>query len=342
MYQKYVNAMPLHRQEKDWENFGVKISRGTLANWIIYTSNHWLIPLWKELKALLLQSPVIHADESVIQVLKEPGKTPQSDSQMWVYCTGNVARPPPIVLFEYQPSRAGEHPKAFLKGAQDYYLQTDGWGAYNAIENAVHCGCFSHLRRKFEEAMRKNAPKDNVARIGFEFCQKLFLLEREFVDLEPEDRLVRRIKQSKPVLDEFFAWVDTMNPLAGSAFAKAITYATNQKIPLSSFLLDGRVEISNNRAENTLRPFCVGRRNWLFADTVDGAMASAVAYSVIETARANGLNPYQYLLLLFTHLPSVLKKNPDADLSHYYPWNNEVQMKCRLAQTVKGQLSLLP
>jgi len=342
MYQKYVNAMPLYRQEKDWKTFGVEISRATLANWIIYTSDYWLLPMWKSLKAVLLTSPVILADETVTQVLKEPGKTPQSESRMWVYCTGNVARPPPIVLFEYQPSRRGDHPREFLRGIEKpFKLLTDGYAGYNAVENAVHAGCWSHLRRKFEEAMPKNAPKDNKARIGFEYCQKLFMLERKFETMSPDERLKNRIEQSKPVYTEFYKWLGTVNSLAGSSLAKAVTYAVNQKEPLSEFLFDGCIEISTNRIENHIRPFTTGRKNWLFADTVKGAMASAVAYSIISTATSNGLNPYQYLKHLFTYLPTILTKEPDADLSPFFPWMEDVQEKCKFAQGAKGQLSLL-
>ena len=339
-YQKFVNAMPLYRQAKDWATFGVNISRATLASWIIYISLRWLLPLWNALKDILLGSPVILADETIIQVLKEPGKTPQSKSYMWVYCTGNVARPPPIVLFEYKPGRAGEYPKAFLKGAKDFYLLTDGYIAYDSVENAIRCCCWAHLRRKFKEAMPKNAPKDNCALIGFEFCQKLFALERKFMELTPEERLKQRIKQSKPILDEFYGWVGTVNPLSGSKLAQAIGYAVNQKEGLSAFLLDGRIEISTNRIENKIRPFVVGRKNFLFADTVDGAKASAIAYSIIQTAAANELNPYQYLLFLFTELPTVLTKNPNADLSRFFPWSEEVQEKCRIAKNTKRKLIL--
>ena len=341
MYQKYVNAMPLYRQAKDWEQFGVSISRATLANWIIYTSLHWLLPLWKALKTVLLPSPVIHADETVIQVLEEDGKTPQSESRMWVYCTGNVKDPPPIILFEYQPSRAGENPKEFLEGARDFYLQTDGYIGYSKVENAIHCGCWAHVRRKFNDALPKNAPKNNKAFIALNYCRKLFALEDKWAVLPPDERQKKRGTQSKPILDEFFNWVETVNPLAGSKLAEAITYARNQKEPLSAFLLDGRIEISNNRCENSIRPFAVGRRNWLFAKTVDGAQASAVAYSIIETAKANGLNPYQYLFYLFTELPTVLTKEPNADLSRFFPWEPQIEEKCRLANGEGGQLALL-
>jgi hypothetical protein len=166
-------------------------------------------------------------------------------------------------------------------------------------------------------------------------------LERKFEKLTPGERLEQRVVQSKPVLDKFYKWVGSVNPLAGSRLAKAITYAVNQKGPLSAFLLDGRIEISNNRIENMLRPVTLGRRNWLFADSMDGARASAIAYSIIRTATANGLNPYQYLLHLFTYLPTVLSKDPKADLSPFFPWDKGVQDKCKYAADAKGQLTLL-
>jgi hypothetical protein len=301
-----------------------------------------LLPLWKAFKALLLTSPIILADETVVQVLKEPGKTPQSESRMWVYATGDVAWPPPIVLFEYQPSRAGAHAEAFLRDINDpFYLHTDGYAGYSGVKNAVHGGCWAHLRRKFNEAMPKNAPTDNCARIGFEYCEKLFTLEREFEKMTPEKRLEERLKKSKPVLDKFYAWVGTVNPLTGSKLAVAITYAVNQKMPLSVFLLDGRIELSTNRIENKIRPFACGRRAWLFADTVDGARSSALAYSIVQTAVANGLNPYQYLLHLFTFIPTILTKEPGADLSQFFPWSDVIQEKCKYAQGAKGQLTLL-
>jgi transposase len=338
IYQKYVNAMPLYRQEKDWKRWGINIPRGTMANWVIYTSEHWLWPLWLTLKGQLLLSPVIVVDESVLQVLKEPGKTPQSESRMWVYCTGKVASPSPIVLFEYQPDRAGSRPKAFLEGAENFYLLTDGYAGYNAVENAIHCGCFAHLRRKFEEAMPKKAPKDNGARIGFEYCQKLFMLERQFENLTAEERKDKRLIHSKPVLDEFYTWLETLNPLAGSKLGKAVTYALNQKKPLHAFLLDGQIEISTNRVENQIRPFVVGRKNYLFAATVDGAKASAIAYSILQTAIANNLNPYLYLDYLFTELPTLLTKNPEADLSPYLPWAEIPQQKCKNSSAIKKPL----
>ena len=154
------------------------------------------------------------------------------------------------------------------------------------------------------------------------------------------ERLNQRRERSKPVLDAYFAWVGTVNPLAGCKLAEAVTYARNQRGPLSAFLIDGRIEISNNRLENKIRPFAVGRKNWLFSDTVGGAKASAVAYSIVETARVNGLNPFQYLLYLFTELPTVLTKDPDADLLSFFPWDDAVRQRCRFSIGHDGQLGL--
>jgi transposase len=329
LYQKFANAMPLYRQEEDWKNHGLSLSRATLANWVIYVCRHWFPPLYGLLKTHLLASPANHADETVVQVLKEDGKTPQSESRMWAYATGNTGQPPAI-LFEYQPSRSGVHAKNFLAGFTGY-LVTDGYIGYNSVPDVTHCGCWQHVRRKWTDAIPKTKDKQGKALEGFEFCERLFALERVFAPMTPEKRLEERLKFSEPILEAYFKWLETVNPFAGSKLAQAVVYSRNQREPLSAFLLDGRIEISNNRAENAIRPFCVGRKNWLFADTVRGAQSSAIAYSIIETAKANGLNPYQYLLHLLTELPTVLTKDPNADLSRFLPWATELPERCRKA-----------
>jgi len=333
MYQKYVNAMPLYRQEKDWKNFGVDICRGTLANWIIYASKHWLRPLWDEWKNILITSPLILADETVIQVLREPGKTPQSESRMWVYATGRGG-PAPIILFEYQPTRAGEHARRFLAGAggeKEFFLHTDGYPGYSKVLNAISCGCWAHMRRKFKDAMPKEPPPDNPGFIGLTYCQKLFELEKRFgaEKLTPTQRYDMRLIESQPVLDAFFAWVCTLDPLAGARLAAAVTYAKNQRKELNAFLLDGHIDISTNMIENAIRPMALGRKNWLFSHSVAGAQASAMAYSVIGTAFANGINPYEYLLYLFTNLPQVIYKKDKPDLSPFFPWTDGVAEQCK-------------
>ena len=326
IYQKYVNSMPLNRQEKDWANQGVALSRATLANWIIRPSHDWLEPLYKALNQYLISELVIHADETVIQVLKEDGKKPSSESRMWVYASGKSKTP--VVLFEYQPTRSGQHAKRFLEGFTGY-LQSDGYAGYNAVPNVIHCGCWAHQRRKFEEALPKGPDlSQSKAAIGFNYCNKLFDLEKEWSDLSHEERYKKRLNQAKPVLDAYWSWISSLDVLQGSNLGKAVTYALNQKAALNAYLLDGRTEISNNRAENAIRPFVTGRKNWLFSDTKRGAEASATVYSIIETAKRNSLNPYMYLVHLLTQLPNLKELTPET-LKPFLPWDEALPKWCR-------------
>lgn len=326
MYQKYVNGMPLYRQEKDWANQGLVLSRATLANWIIRSATDWLEPLWKTMKSHLLKQDVIHADETVIQVLKEEGKKPSSQSRMWVYCSGNTGAAP-IILFEYQPTRSGEHARRFLAGFNKY-LQVDGYVGYNKVPDVTRCGCWAHLRRKYQEAMPKNA-EDSTAAVGFDYCNKLFDIEKNLKDLTSEERKLQRQERSKPVLDAYWAWLETIHVLRGSKLGDAITYSESQRATLSTFLEDGRIEISNNRAENSLRSYVVGRKSWLFADTKKGATSSAIVYSLVETAKANKLNVYMYLVHIFSTLPSLDFHSNPAVLEELMPWSESLPDYCR-------------
>ena len=210
-----------------------------------------------------------------------------------------------------------------------YRIITDGYSGYNAVPNVIHCGCWSHMRRKFEEALPKGADRvGSKAAIGFDFCNKLFSLEDEWPLLPSLERYQKRLQHSKPIIDEFWKWISQLNPLQNSNLGKAVTYALNQKEKLNSFLLDGHIEISNNRAENAIRPFVTGRKNWLFSDTQRGAKASAIVYSIIESAKANQLNPYMYLVLLFTKLPN-LKELTAESLTSFLPWSSELPDWCR-------------
>lgn len=328
MYQKYVNGMPLYRQEKDWANQGIILSRATLANWIIRSATDWLMPLWETMKFHLLKQAVVHADETVIQVLKEEGKKPSSESRMWVYCSGNSGTTP-VVLFEYQPTRSGEHARRFLEGFHGY-LQSDGYSGYNKVLNVTRCGCWAHLRRRYQDAMPKNGViEGSTAAVGFDYCNQLFSIEKELAKLPPEKRKLQRQDRSKPVLDAYWSWVETVNVLMGSKLADAITYSVNQKTSLSTFLEDGRIELSNNRAENAIRPFVIGRKGWLFADTTKGAKASATVYSIVETAKANNLNVYMYLVHIFSKMPGIdFETNPSL-LEDFMPWSHKLPDYCR-------------
>lgn len=301
-YEKYVNGMPLYRQEKDFAARGVKLSRATLANWLIYAAKEWLKPLWEARKAELLTRGVLHADETVVQVLREPGRKAKTDSRMWVYCAGELGCENSI-LFEYQPTRSGDHAKGFLDGYKGY-LVSDGYAGYNKVPDVTRCACWAHVRRKFVEALpvEQTALPTSLAAVGVESCNRLFALERSWAKLDAKTRQVKRQEEAKPLLDGFFAWLGMVKAQSGGKLSKAVAYARDLKKPLCAFLEDGCVPVSNNRAENAIRPFVVGRKQWLFCDSVKGAEASAIFYSLAATATANGENVEQYFTELFrTH-----------------------------------------
>ena len=283
MAEKYADGLPLARQEKIWAREGVELSRATMSNWVIQCAQTWLKPLYKHMKQHLLEQSVIHADETVVQVLKEDGKPATSESRMWVYASGERSTTP-IRLFEYQPDRSGKRPESFLRGFTGC-LVTDGYAGYNQVAKVTHCGCWAHMKRKWREAMPDGATvKTSKAAVGFQYCNKLFSLEKKCATLNKKLRKEYRQNFILPVLEEYFCWVNTLNPEKGSKLAEAVTYAKNQKAALTAFVEHGDVPISNNLAENAIRPFAVGRKNWLFCDTVKGAESSAIVYSLVETA----------------------------------------------------------
>jgi len=330
MTQKYVMCAPLYRQEQDWKRRGVFLSRQTMANWVIRCAEDWLKPLYERMRELLLRSEVLHADETVVQVLKEPGKAPQSESYMWVYRTsGDTERH--IVLFEYQPGRSHDHPKRFLIGFKGY-LHTDGYDAYHKLPNIIIIGCWVHMRRKFEnavKAMKKEQDKaKTLAQQAITKIGTLFHLEEKWKDLPPEERYEKRLKESKPRAEAFFAWLTTLKHtvLPKSTLGIAVNYALNQRQWLMNVYLDGRTEISNNRIENAVRPFALGRKNWLFCESVNGAKASSVVYSMIETAKANRLKPFEYLEFLFEAMPNATM----GQIGEFMPWGAAVPERCRM------------
>lgn len=306
IYEKYIQAVPLYRQEKDFSAMGVKLSRNTMANWMIYAAREWCLPVWKQMKAELLSGTVLHADETVVQVHREPGKKDKTDSRMWVYCAPKSAGYSNI-LFQYTPTRAGAHAVKFL-GNYRGYLVCDGYDGYGKLKNVTRCGCFAHVRRKFTEALPtdKELLASSKAAEGLEWCNKLFSLEREYEQLTPEEKQKQRQERSKAVLDGFFAWLNTVHPAGGSKLAKAVQYALNEKKCLYSFLDDSNIPIDNNCAENAIRPFVIGRKNWLFSDSVKGAEASGMIYSLAVTAAANGLNVEQYFTKLISSHAGIM------------------------------------
>lgn len=334
MTMKYVDGVPLYRQEQIWKRDGVELKRATLANWMIQTSQVWLKPLYRRLKAHLVAQSVIHADETVVQVLKEEGKSPTSESRMWVYASGRF-EDEQIRYFEYQPDRSGKHPAALLK---DYTgcLVTDGYAGYDKVEKAVRCGCWAHMRRKWREAMPKGATTaTSKAAIGYEYCNKLFALERKFEGCTLMQRKAGRQAYAEPVLDAYWEWVEKQDPMPGSKLEEAVKYAKNQKQYLNEYIRHEDVEISNNTAENAIRPFVVGRKNWLFCDTVKGAESSAIIYSLVESAKANELDPYQYLLTLLDEIRFIGKNPENAVLDMFLPWSRRMQNAASLWKSHK-------
>ena len=305
---KYVDALPLYRQERILQRIGVDIPRATLANWMM-AAGTLIQPLINLLRDHLLAYDILQMDETTVQVLNESGKTAQSKSYLWVQRGG----PPhqPIVLYDYDPGRGQAVPLRLLEGFTGT-LQTDGYDGYNAVvatHHLTHLGCFAHARRKFDEAIKAQGkhPRGGKAHRGLALIQKLYGVEKVMRHATPEERYTYRQQHAQPILDELRIWLDETLPQVPpqSAAGKALHYLNNEWAKLIRYLNDGRLEIDNNRAENAIRPFVIGRKNWLFSDSVRGVKASANLYSLIETAKANGLEPYAYLRRVFMELPKA-------------------------------------
>ena len=307
--QKFVMHSPLYRLEQEFHRQGLKLSRQTMANWLLNISEKWLRPVYDTLHEHLCREPVLHADETTLQVLKEPGRSSTSKSYMWLYRTSGCAKQA-IVLYEYQPTRKAAHAETFLRGFSGW-LHADGYQGYHKLPGNVRVvGCWAHARRKFDEALStlpQERRKDSPAAMGEWYCSQLFKLEQTLAELTPEERYKKRLEQEKPVLDALLSWANEMQARTApkSALGKAIHYLLEQWPYLTRYLEDGRLELSNNRAERSIKPFVMGRKNWLFANTPGGAQASAVIYSLIETAKENGLDPYRYLLWVLQTAPQL-------------------------------------
>lgn len=307
---KYVDALPLHRQETMLTRIGVDLPRATLAHWMV-RAGELVQPLVNLLRDDLLASGVVQCDETPFQVLKEPGKPATSLSYLWVQRSLDA----PVVLYDYDPSRSGRVPERLFEGFQGV-LQTDGYEGYTAVgqrPGVVHAGCFAHARRKFDEALKgmrgaerkARSRKESVALQGLGWIQKLYVIEKSAKDATPDERRRIRDERARPLLASLRCWLDDALPRVApqTLTGKALAYLDHQWPKLVRIFDDGRVPLDTNLVENAIRPFVVGRKNWLFADTARGANASANLYSVAETAKANGLEPFAYLRLVFTELP---------------------------------------
>jgi transposase len=317
---KYQDGLPLHRQEHILARSGIDLPRQTLARWMIRVAElaqPVVNLLWDE----LLSNPVVHCDETTVQVLKEPDKPPTSNSYMWALAAGPPARS--VVLFDYDPSRSGEVPKRQLAGFSGY-LMTDGYEGYNSLsaQNGVkHLCCMVHARRRFRDAQRAQPPgTTGRADIAIEYFRKLYQIERKVAGADPQTRYQTRQCESVPLLKKFRAWLDEAltHVVPKGVLGEALQYLDKYWPKLIRYCEDGQLPIDNNRIENNIRPFVIGRKAWLFSDTPAGAHASAGLYSLIETAKAAGIEPYSYLRHLFTALPLA------TAVEHFealLPWN---------------------
>ena len=307
--QKYVMYSPLYRLEQEFERQGLKLSRQTMSNWLLKAGDDWLQPIYDVLHRELCKRTVLHGDETTMQVLHESGKSAQSKSYMWLYRTSGDAEAP-IVLYDYRPNRKAENAENFLEGFSGY-LHADGYQGYHRLPERIRVvGCLAHARRKFDEALTavpKEQQPGSKAAEALSYFAKLFRIDQDFAALTAEERYIKRLEQEKPVMDALLAWAKTEKSRTApkSALGKALHYLLEQWPYLERYLEDGRLELSNNRAERSIKPFVMGRKNWLFSNTPAGAQSSAVIYSLIETAKENGLDPYRYLKWIFETAPKI-------------------------------------
>ena len=328
MYQKYANALPLYRQEKDWKQYGLDISRATLSNWIIKNAQAYLLPMYEYLHRSLLQSKYVMADETPLQVLHEDERRAQTKSYMWVFLNGEHS-PAPIHLYKYSTTRAGDTAVDFL---EDYtgYIMCDGYTGYNKLKKAKRTSCWAHIRRYLIDAVPKGKQHDYTLPSvqGLLYVQRLFALE-DAIQKKYKGKFdaikEARLKEEKPVIEGFLAWVDAQNAVKGTRFASALTYIRNRRDTLMTYLEDGRCSFTNNASERVVKDFVIGRKNWLFSDSPAGADASAVIYSIVATAKANGVNIYHYLKYLLEEIPTTTFS--DEEFEALVPWNPVVKQE---------------
>ncbi|HAT6820654.1 TPA: IS66 family transposase [Legionella pneumophila] len=317
---KYQNHLPLYRQEKIWEGMGIHIPRNTACGWVIHAAEVCM-PMREALISALLTSHYLQADETPLQVMNEPGRNNTSNSYMWVYQSAKPDKK--VILFDYRETRQALWPKEILSGYQGY-LQTDGYSGYDWVNqhpDIIHLGCMAHARRPFAELV-KLAKTTGKSHQAVAFFQKLYAIEKQakVEKLSPEQRHQLRLSKALPILNEMEQWLEQSirHAVPQSKLGNALAYMQQRWKELNHYLLDGILEIDNNAIENQIRPFALGRKNWLFAATPNGAHASALFYSLIATANANGCNPFDYLRALFQNIRACRNQH---DYNKLLPFN---------------------
>lgn len=330
IYQKYYMVVPLYRQEKIWDDRGLILPRNMMANWCIKLSQYYLEPIYNlMLNQMRENSEVLHMDETTIQCNKEPGKNASSNSYMWVITSGELEKTKGVIFY-YSKSRNAQIAQRLMENYKNI-LVTDGYAGYNELDKQLtHAECWAHARRYFYESV----PLDNNKKMiessdgytGVKYIDELFEIENEIAKLNITEKLQVRKEKSEPVFKEFYEWVSSTSEkyITNNKLKKAITYVLNQKENLSKFLNNGRIPLTNSKAERAIRPFAVHRKNWLFADSVNGANANAVWYSIIESAKVNNLNINKYIKYLLQELPQLENEQSKEEIEKYLPWSKEL------------------
>ena len=326
---KYVNAVPLYRLEQEFQRYGLQITRQNMANWCIRLAEEYLSILYDYLHKELYFYHVIQADETPVLV-NHDGRKAGSKSWMWVYRSGHLYQKRQIVLYEYQQTRNASHPREFLKG-YDGICVTDGYQVYHTLEKELEeltiAGCWVHCRRRFDEALKlisKSYQKESNAFLLMKQIQAIYREEGKLKDLSSDERLKQRQAVIKPLVDAFFAYLKTINVSKKDKFGDAVGYALNQEKYLRVFLTDGDVPIDNNASERAIRGFCIGKKNWQMIDTIHGAKSSAIIYSIVETAKANNLKPFDYVQYLLEEIPKHMNDKDCSFLEDLLPWSEKL------------------
>lgn len=333
---KYVNAVPLYRLEQEFQRYGLQITRQNMANWCIRLAEEYLSILYDHLHEELYFYHVIQADETPVLV-NHDGRKAGSKSWMWVYRSGHLYQDRQIVLYEYQQTRNASHPREFLKG-YDGICVTDGYQVYHNLEKELEeltiAGCWVHCRRRFDEALKlipKPSQKESNAFLLMKQIQAIYREEGKLNDLSSDERLKQRQAVIKPLVDAFFAYLKTINVSKKDKFGDAVRYARNQEKYLRVFLTDGDVPIDNNASERAIRGFCIGKKNWQMIDTIHGAKSSAIIYSIVETAKANNLKPFDYVQHLLEEISKHMNDKDCSFLEDLLPWSEKLPAGIRKA-----------
>ena len=334
---KYVDATPFYRQEQNYKRQGIPITRNNLCNWTIKVSNDYFKSIVNRMREIMYSDDVIHCDETFVEVLNEPRKPAYTKSYIWVTSTPKYRKDLQIALYNYKDSRSQVAAREVLKGYEGY-IMCDGYAVYDAIAkkgsqgeepmNTKAVACLVHVKRKFNEALKLLSPSkrnDSSAKIAVDMISKIFKADEEFDEMGIEERKNARLEKLKPMLEEFFTWVKSEydQTLPKTKYGQALEYAISQEEKVLRVLEDGRLELDNNKAERTVKPFVIGRKNWLFSDTPQGAEASCILYSIVETAKINNLIPFEYIKYVLEKLAG--KSCPTKEeIEELMPWSKSI------------------